>query len=157
MARYGSWGKIDFRRIEEFGDELESLAKGKRDAFFSELARELSARVLALAIQRTPVSPGEGGGTLRRGWTGGEEVSPKQYAQSLPVERAGSTFIVRLANDVEYAIYKEYGHRTRQRRDGTRGFVEGEHMLEISMKEVDGKSRGVMEAKLKAWLEGVFD
>lgn len=153
----GKWGKVDFSQVEEFGDKLEQLAEDTRAAFFQSAARELAARLLAEAIQRTPVNKEGGGGTLRRGWTAGQDVSPTAFADALGVQQVGNDFVITVTNEVYYAVYVEYGHRTRKRKDGSRGFVEGQFMLKTAMETVDRNSRAVLEKKLEAWLRGVFD
>lgn len=147
-----SWAKVDFTQIHEFGDKLEQLAGEVREAFFQSAAKELAARLLALVIDRTPSDTGE----LRRGWTGGVDMNPQQFAEALTIEQRGDTYIITIANEVDHAIYVEFGHRTKPGKDGSRGFVEGQLMLEISMQELDSRSRDVLDEKLSNWLKGVF-
>ena len=71
---------------------------------------------------------GKKGGTLRRGWTArteqeaasrGGENNAKAYAQSLPIKKQGSNYLVGVINPVHYASYVEFGHRT----PGGKGWV----------------------------------
>ena len=59
------------------------------------------------------------GGTLRRNW------KPKRVGK---LERI-------VFNNVKYAPYVEYGHRTR----GGKSFVDGVYMLEKSVKEIESE------------------
>lgn len=58
----------------------------------------------------TPVDTGK----LRKGWTGGEELAPSIFSDSISVKKKGifgsKTYVARVVNKVEYAIYVEYGH-----------------------------------------------
>lgn len=102
----GKMGRFDFRGLIEFQKQLEKLQNP--DAFVEECAKELAARLLTRVVKRTPVGDyskeievtakrdsknhkkgdvykkkvnigGKTGGTLRRGWTGGEKANAKEY------------------------------------------------------------------------------
>lgn len=99
------------------------------------------------------------GGTLRRGWTGGEKVSGADYAQSLPIKKQGNTFVIDIINPVEYASYVEYGHRQTPGRYvpalGKRlkgGWVQGRSMMTISVDEIQSAAPRILEKKLAKWL-----
>lgn len=136
----------------------EQLAKIDRtDEFFNACAKELAARLLAKAIKRTPVgdypkSTGKTGGTLRRGWTAGQNANAKAYAESLSVQRVGSDFVIDIINPVEYASYVEYGHRTSNHKN----WVEGKFMLPLSAKEVQDMAPRILERKLADYLRRCF-
>lgn len=152
MAKEWKWksgvGTIDFSQIGEFGEKLEKLAGEQRVAFFQECARELAAQILGMAIDGTRVKTGE----LKKGWTGGQEISPDGFVRSLGVDKEGDNYIVTIGNNVKHAIYKEFGHVTRDRK----GWVEGDFMLTIAMQDADAKGLGFLEKKLNDWLNGVF-
>lgn len=165
MAR---WGKADFRQLERLQEKLASMEKVNFDKFCEEVAKELAARLLAKVIKRTPVgnyTDGTMGGTLRRGWTadsereaelaaafGGGNAASK-YAKGLEVTKTGGTYRIEIINPVHYASYVEYGHRTANHK----GWVDGRFMLTISEREVDGKSKQVVEKKLMKYLGEVFN
>lgn len=150
--------KINKKEFEKFSEKLHRLyAANLIDDFYEACAKELAARLLAKVIKKTPVGlypkdPSKKGGTLRRGWTGGRKESAKVFADTLSVEKNERTYKIMIENNVEYAPYVEYGHRTR----GGKGFVEGKHMLEISEKELEAIAPKVLERKLKAFLKGAF-
>ncbi|MBQ8299885.1 MAG: HK97 gp10 family phage protein [Clostridia bacterium] len=115
------------------------------------------------------------GGTLRRGWTAktqveaengkgtptGEEIN--EAAKKLRVSKIGNTYIAWIINPVDYASYVEYGHRQEPGRYvpvlGKRlkkSWVQGRHMLQISMQEVEAKLPEFLDAKLQDYLNQIF-
>ena len=150
--------KFDKKELEKLQKQLEELEKGKaRDKFFEDCAKEMAARLLSLVKPKTPVGvyddPSRKGGNLRRGWTGGKRRSAEAFADSLTVKKSGKTYTITVENNVEYAPYVEYGHRTR----GGKGFVPGKRMLEISEQELEALAPKILQKKLEAYLKGVFN
>lgn len=150
--------KFDKKELEKLQKQLEELEKGKaRDKFFEDCAKEMAARLLSLVKPKTPVGvyddPSRKGGTLRRGWTGGKNTDAEAFAKSLEIEKSGKTYTITVENNVEYAPYVEYGHRTR----GGKGFVQGKHMLETSEQELKALSPKILQDKLEKFLKGVFN
>lgn len=150
--------KFDKKELEKLQKQLEELEKGKaRDKFFEDCAKELAARLLSLVKPKTPVGvyddPSRKGGTLRRGWTGGKNTDAEAFARSLNVEKSGKTYTITVENNVEYAPYVEYGHRTR----GGKGFVQGKRMLETSEQELKALSPKILQDKLEKFLKGVLN
>lgn len=145
------WGKVDYKQLKEFQKKLQQLNDMQQE-FCEAAAKELAARLLAKVIRRTPVGQypagsGMTGGTLRRGWTGNANAGAA-YAQSLPIQKQGNTFVVDIINPTEYASYVEYGHRTR----GGGGWVQGRFMLTISVSELQKDAPKILEKKLTKWL-----
>ena len=150
--------KFDKKELEKLQKQLEELEKGKaRDKFFEDCAKEMAARLLSLVKPKTPVGvyddPSRKGGTLRRGWTGGKNTDAEAFAKSLEIEKSGNTYTITVENNVEYAPYVEYGHRTR----GGKGFVQGKHMLETSEQELKALSPKILQDKLEKFLKGVLN
>ena len=151
--------KFDKKELEKLQKQLEELEKGKaRDKFFEDCAKDLAARLLSLVVHKTPegVYPNDSsrkGGNLRRGWTGGKKMDAEAFAKSLEIEKSGKTYTITVENNVEYAPYVEYGHRTR----GGKGFVPGKHMLETSEQELKALSPKILQDKLEKFLKGVFN
>lgn len=70
--------KVDFKELQDFQKEFEKVSASLQDEFLRACAAELAARLLRKVIKRTPVGEyeagsGKVGGTLRRGWTTGDE------------------------------------------------------------------------------------
>ena len=174
QLRYGELEKLK-KQIEQFG-EPEQV-----NQFLTSCAKELAARLLAKVIKRTPVGDysteievtakrdskkhkkgdvytkkvnlsGKTGGTLRRGWTGGENVNATAYANSLNVTKQGTDYVIDIINPVEYASYVEFGHRTRSHK----GWVEGKFMLTISEDEIKRSAPRILEKKLEKYLKECF-
>lgn len=116
------------------------------------------------------------GGTLRRGWTAKTEVEAKGgtgtptaaqaavYAKSLPVQKSGNYYIIRVINPVEYASYVEFGHRQTPGqyvpalgKSLKAGWVDGQYFLTLSEKDLERMAPAVLERKLGALLREVFN
>lgn len=180
------WGNCDYSEIENLQKQFERLSKIDMDRFCQEAAKELAARLLSKVIPRTPVGQGsfeeiegkrytiKNGGTLRRGWTANTEAEAEAeggtvpdaiaYANSLKVARMGNNFIIIVENPVKYASYVEYGHRQEPGRYvpalGKRlkaSWVEGKYMLTISEKELESQIPGLIERKMKKFIEERFN
>lgn len=153
MARSG----VDYKEFEKLFKQL----KGKENdvsVFMEGCAKELTARLLANVIPRTPTGvydkkSGKKGGTLRRGWTGGKTSSGANYANSLNVGRSGSIYTIEIVNPVEYASYVEFGHRTR----GGDGWVDGKFILTVAEDEISRNAPQILERKIQARLKECFE
>lgn len=154
-------GGCSIAGMKRFQRQLSKIQQGDAHAFLDACAKELAARLLAKAIERTPVgvypkSTGKNGGTLRRGWTSktheeaesGSRKGAKAYADSLAIQHVGSALIVEIVNPVEYASYVEYGHR---KVNG--GWSRGRFMMTISEQELQEIAPKVLERKVKKFLE----
>lgn len=175
----GKYGNLNIRELKKFQEDLQKLQDP--DAFVEACAKELAARLLAMVIKRTHVGDyskeievvaerdskkhkkgdtytkkvnpsGKKGGTLRRGWTGQKKVDAKEYVNSLPIEHSGDTYKINIINQVEYAPYVEYGHRTANHK----GWVRGQFMMTISEKELRNIAPKVLERKIKEYLQEVM-
>lgn len=159
MSVIGIW---DTRELKEWIDKVKGLTEEEIEKFNEQTIKEIAARALAKMIARTPVgdyppSSGKVGGTLRRGWTGGENVDPYTYIlNDIDVIKKGRTYIIILSNPIEYASYVEYGHRTREKKDGTRGWVDGQFFMKISEDEMQDELPALLEKKLNDFLGEYF-
>jgi len=150
--------RLDFDELKKLKEQIMLYGdQSKIDKFLESCAKELAARLLAKVIKRTPVGQyptgsGKAGGTLRRGWTGGQNSNGAAYANSLKVNKVGNDFVIEIINPVEYASYVEFGHRTRNHK----GWVEGKFMLTISEDEIRKSAPKILENKLKDYLKGCF-
>lgn len=147
MPKIGSTGGLD-KQMKKMNDRIQKINDKGLDEFIEQLARKLAIRVLVHAIPRTPVDTG----TLRRGWGGGVEKTPTQIGKEIPVNKVGDVFSIVISNNIDYAVYVEYGHRAR----GGKGWVPGKFMLKISVEKVKAKSRSIIEKEFKKQLERIF-
>ena len=194
---------VDFSELETFRDKIQQLGEEKTSQLCDDCAKELTGRLLAKVIKRTPVGQrpaeyngkdgmkkrkethevtgangkkkkmltsdaaryqqywaGYVGGTLRRGWTGGQNVNAVQFAQQMHVNNNGGNHKIDVINYVEYAQYVEYGHRQTPGRyvpalgkSLKSSFVKGQFMLTKSVAEVDSIAQAVVDKKVNNFLE----
>lgn len=160
---------VNFEELKRLRDRLAKAAdETKTQDFMESCVKELAARLLAKTIKRTPVGvyekgTGKQGGTLRRGWTvqangsgaeGLKSGNASQYIDSLEVHAFGDTYVIEIANPVEYASYVEFGHRVRKKNGW--GWVEGQFMMTKSELEVKNSAAAILEKKLSRWLSEVM-
>ena len=81
-----------------------------------------------------------------------DNMRKKRVFKAELVKKSGKTYTITVENNVEYAPYVEYGHRTR----GGKGFVPGKRMLETSEQELKALSPKILQDKLEKFLNGVF-
>ncbi len=150
--------RLDYKELEKLKQQIMLFGDPTQiDQFLTSCAKELAARLLAKVIKRTPKGQykkgsGKTGGTLRRGWTGGQNSNATTYSNSITVNKVGSDYVIEIINPVEYASYVEFGHRTRNHK----GWIEGKFMLTISEDEIRKSAPMILEKKLKKYLEGCF-
>ncbi len=128
-------GKCDFSELKKFAKHLEKQ-EIKAKAMIERCINDLGAEVLARAKLRTPVDTGN----LEKAWT----ISS--------IKRVGNYYKVIVSNNLEYAAYVEYGHRTANHKK----WVPGKFMLTISAKEVDKLTPAVLERRVKRFLNQVM-
>ena len=128
-----SMGKFDFKDVKKLQKNLQRM-QNEFPQFMEECIKELAGRLLAKTVERTPVRTN----WLREHWQLGEIVR-------LP----GGGVHVEIVNNVEYALYVEYGHVTRLRT----GWVNGKFMLTLSVQELERELPSIMERKLKKYME----
>lgn len=151
MSNYN--GCFDYSQLREFHERVTSA---QYDQFIKQCTKELAARLLSKVIRRTPVgiypsSSGKTGGTLRRGWTNGQDSSPSSFANSLAITRNANGYSIEIINPTEYASYVEFGHRTRNG-----GWVEGQFMMTISENELKSIAPALLSRKIENFLRSVF-
>lgn len=158
------WGSTDFKDLRKLQNKIDNYLKNQN--ILEDVAKELTARLLAEVIPRTPVgqypaSTGKVGGTLRRGWTSsshneaknvGDNVNVKDYVNNLSIEKTKEYVIIEVINPVEYAKYVEIGHRTRNHKN----WVEGQHFLRISVNEINSKKKDIVENIVYSQLKELF-
>lgn len=108
---------------------------------------------------KTKVYTTHTGGTLRRGWvvnTHSEAEANKRrpsvtdikgFLKNIKVVNTGNKFTIKLINPVEYAIYVNYGHRTRNG-----GFVDGRFFLEKAEHYINENKDKFLEKKLNYYI-----
>lgn len=127
------WGSINTRQFEQLQRQVEQLANADMDAFCRKIAKELASRLIRMVKYRTPVDSG----TLRRNWQTDNNVVYRD-----------NEYRITIYNATEYAIYVEYGHRTR----GKKGWVEGRFMMTKSEILLGDKVEAIIAQRLKEFL-----
>lgn len=133
------WGKVDFSDLKKFQKNLERM-QTDMDKINIACVKELAARVLRKAVQKTPVDTG----VLRSEWAVDN------------VWREGSYYNIEVYNPMDYAPYVEFGHRQVDKTGKTIGWVQGRFMLKISCEEVERLAPKIIERRLQKELEGLF-
>ena len=127
---------FDIRELTEFKERLKALPYARLGDFLRKEATRLAGQAKQRAIDGTPVDTG----TLRAAW---RHFPARIVAQGVAQSMVG--------NATEYAMYVEYGHRTR----GGGGWVEGKRMLGAAEYELryGGNSKLPMREQLKRNLD----
>ncbi len=137
MAR---WGDCDFSELKGLQKRLEQFNKLDRQKLCESLAKEIAARLVRAAVQRTPVDTG----ALKQSW----RDENKDYF----VVKRDNVYEITIYNSMLYADYVEYGHRTR---DG-KGWVNGFFMLTISAQQINRVAPALIEKRIMQKLGEVF-
>lgn len=175
---------VDFNEIKRLEKAVKDINNTK-DELISKIAKELAAKLLGYAIKRTPVGKSQEtellvwrkrkdgtarvvknkdgtaktklsktytGGILRRGWTVDNNITMLIGA-----------YTIKVYNNIFYCTYVENGHRQTPGRYVPaigkrlkRSWVPGKHMLRISVEELQKQAQGIVEKRVKQWLNEVM-
>lgn len=139
---------VDITGFTQFKRQLENLRDNGINELCVGLSKELASRLLSKTVKRTPVGvyeqDGKIGGTLRRGWHIGQNAG-SDGINSIRVNYYDCNYVVEVLNNVEYAIYVEYGHRT----SNHAGWVNGQFMLTISSHEIEQIMPALIQRRLE--------
>lgn len=169
------------KQIKNMGGDLPKFFEGA----VRDIASELLGRVRDLTPveeNETVQYYGKGGkiltkqvvgGALRRGWTADRDIEPAVFIQGEPVKHSGGTWSLTISNNISYANFVESGYRRKSARfvpflgdtddDGivTGAMlkprkVDGKHMLQISVAQVEKMAPARLEQLLEEFLEGLI-
>lgn len=127
-----SFGDFEFDGLRDMRQRLERMG-ASYPRFVEDCIKELAGRLLAKTVARTPVDTGH----LRRSWQIGD------------IHITGTGAEVEVINTADYAMYVEYGHRTRSHT----GWVEGRFMLTISIEELERELPAILDRKLEQFIK----
>lgn len=122
---------FDVSELEAFKNNLQGL-QDQTDSIIIEALEEIVAREIRMVKKGTPVDTG----TLRNAW------------RITDIRKAGNSFEVSVYNNMDYADYVEFGHRTRDHKN----WVPGKFMLIVSERQIEK----VMEEIVNRHLEEAF-
>lgn len=142
MARFG---KVDYKQLKELQKRLQQFDELDRQKICEDSAKTLGKSLYDRAKRKTitgtyPPSSGKKGGTLKRGW----DTKPFSIPNGYQVD---------VFNDVEYAAYVEFGHRTSNHKK----WVPGKYMLTKSENEVQANTTKVINKHVEKALRRLFD
>ncbi|MGL5513620.1 MAG: HK97 gp10 family phage protein [Sporomusa sp.] len=165
-GRKGQAVHVDFSALDELREELEALAQDEKETFLKDTVNELTLRLEARVIERTPTGvipdyvsddvrqeywTGYNGGTLKAGW------------RTIPATMDNGICKGTIYNTEKYAPYVEYGHRQTPGRyipalgkKLKKGWVKGKFMMANSRKELEPDIPGIVQGKFNKYMEGVF-
>lgn len=131
-------GRMDISDLMRLRDKLARNCSAEQiDKFCESCAKRIAEQLLRDVVKRTPVKSGK----LASSWKAGT------------IEKDGTTYTITVENNalsdngVPYAIYVEFGHRTR-----SGGWVEGRKMLTITEEEIKEKMPTVLDRMVADFL-----
>ena len=139
-------GHMDISELKKLRDKLKRNCDAQQlEEFFTSCSKSIAENLLKDVVKRTPIGKYDGvgvaGGTLADSWFVGG------------VEKNGTTYTVNVENNAlsddgkPYAIYVEFGHRTR-----SGGWVEGKKMLTITEEEIKEVAPNILDRKVADFL-----
>ena len=129
-------GKCEYDDVMRFRANLERFQGRELDALVRRICNKIAETLVSDVKKNTPVVTGN----LRRSW------------QLSAVTKSGAHWAVTVYNSADYAIYVEYGHRTRNHKS----WVEGQFMLTNAKKRLDRKARIIIAEEVKKKLGEMF-
>lgn len=139
------WGKCNIKQLKELRKQLHQFEEADKERICTDVAKNIAARLLKMAKKRTP----EDTGALLASW----DIENKQ----LTVVRKGNCFEITITNSMSYADYVEFGHGTRERKDGKRTWVEGKKMITVPEEELRKVAPKIIERRIRKELKRVFN
>lgn len=127
----------DVNQLKAFQKSLQEAIDHGTGEVAKRCVNGLAQMLLAGAQNDTPVVTG----TLRRGW------------KATPAVGKGDRYSATVYNDVEYAEYVEYGHRTANKA----GWVEGRMMMTSNEKKVNDKADVIIRSAANTYLQEVLN
>ncbi|WP_431030118.1 HK97 gp10 family phage protein [Lysinibacillus sp. LZ02] len=135
MARRGA--RVDYRQLQRMQRKIQRLGQDY-EKFLESMTKEIAARLLRRVKNNTKVITG----TLRNNWT-----------VDANVKKVGNQYQIEVFNPTEYAMYYEYGHRTRDHQ----GWVNGRFTMTIAADQIERQAPSIIEKKLTRMLREAFD
>ncbi|PCN42273.1 hypothetical protein B9C88_21475 [Brevibacillus laterosporus] len=116
------WGNFDTGGFEKLAKAFQKASDERVvDRFIRDFLAEMALRSVGKIVRHQRKEKIWDTGELARNWRVGN------------ITKQGNYYVVEVFNNVEYAPYVEYGHRTR----GGTGWVGGRYMMTFSMKEIE--------------------
>ena len=128
------WGKVDIRGLKQLQKQLENSVK-QIEQMKLEIANRIADEFLKEVIDRTPDSDNN---QLKKNW-------------KAQVIKSGTGYNIFVSNDLPYASYVEYGHRTEQD-----GWKQGYFMLHLTEQDIERKMNNISAPIIDKYLKEIF-
>lgn len=158
--------KNTLQALTSLKEKFEELEGAKKDEFMDYACKQIALRFLSYVIPDTPVITGR----LRRGWIGLDEEgsSPsredmKKFVDNkMPIKADNTRRHVTITNNVKYAPYVEYGHRTYPGKkinntEVPQYWVEGQFMLHRAIKSTEKIAKPLLEKLYGQFMDSYFN
>lgn len=129
--------KVDTKQLDAFAEKLKKASNTVQQDVVNKALNDITAEVLNRTIKQTPRDTSN----LVRGWTASDKVDQKS-----------NTFSKTIYNPVEYGVFVEYGHRTRDHR----GWVPGFFMLTRAIEDVDKRKDQIISDVINKYFGDLF-
>lgn len=129
--------KVDTKGLDAFADKLMKASKQTQQEVTDKALNALASETLARTIKQTPRDTSN----LARGWTASNNIT-----------RKGNMLYKTIYNPVEYGVFVEYGHRTRNHR----GWVPGKFMLTRALQDVEARKEQILSEIVDSYFRGLF-
>ena len=124
----GATTEYRFDGLDRLEKRLSQMIEQEYPSEFRQLVIQIAYELQGRVKEKTPRQTGR----LQDSWTVGK------------IQKRGDEYYIEVYTDVDYAEPVEYGPRKR----GGKGFVQGHHMMELSLEELSDR----LPAFLQQWL-----
>lgn len=126
-----NWGQVDFSELVALRDKFQNL-QNIIDDFCIQVTQEIAQIVFKNAGLRTPRKTGD----LIRAWN------------TENLKKEGNIYKIEIVNPLGYAEYVEFGHRKRNGKGWTEGFL----MLTIAERDLQRNLDKIIREKVNAFI-----
>lgn len=152
--------------LRSLKDKFAALSEKGKDEFMDYACKQIAGRFLSYVIPDTPVITGR----LRRGWIGlDSEGSTPQAAEiqkytetKMPIVRKPGKCSATITNNVHYAPYVEYGHRTYPgkkigKTEVPQYWVDGQFMMHRAIKNTEKIAEPLVRKLWAQFMDSYFE
>lgn len=118
-----------FHGLDAMERQLSQMIEQQYPAEFKRMVIQIASELQGKVKEKTPVKTSR----LKDMWKVGR------------IKKQGDDYVIEVYNNMEYAEPVEYGHRKR----GGNGFVQGAHMMELSLSELNDR----LPVYMKNWID----
>jgi len=134
--------KVDTHELDNLADQIYKLSSNELDDLYVQLVKDLASKVIEKVMRTTP----ERTGTLKSGYGAGPDKNGDPGGlTTLEVGRRGNDYYIYVYNNVYYAEYVDWGHRTRDHN----GWVQGKYYFLIPAMEVEYQAPSYVEKRIE--------